>query len=162
MRDLVVAFGRAVLSQLHVRMLLLTLLPFVLSLLVWGLVLWLSLQPLIDWTLGFFMEHDGFHVADGVLSWLGLGAIKAVIVPLLAMWVLLPLMILTALIFVGTLAMPAIIRHVASRRYPDLERRRGGSLWGTLGISLWSFVVFLFLWLVTLPLSVVPPTSLSS
>ena len=157
MRDIVVAFGRAVLSQLHVRMLLLTLVPFLLSLLVWGVVLWLGLQPLIDWTLGFFMEHDGFHVADGVLSWLGLGAIKAVIVPLLAMWVLLPLMILTALLFVGTLAMPVIIRHVASRRYPDLERRRGGSLWGTLRVSLWSFIVFLFLWLVTLPLSVVPP-----
>ena len=157
MRDVVVAFGRAVLSQLHLRMLLLTLAPFLLSLLLWGLILWLGLQPLIDWTQGFFLQHDGFHMADGMLSWLGMGAIKTVIVPLLAMWVLLPLMILTALIFVGTLAMPVIIRHVAGRRYPALERRRGGSLWGTLGISLWSFGVFLFLWLVTLPLSVVPP-----
>ena len=157
MRDVVVAFGRALLSQLHLRMLLLTLMPFVLSLLVWGVILWLGLQPLIDWTQGFFLQHDGFHMADGVLGWLGMGAIKTVLVPLLAMWVLLPLMILTALIFVGTLAMPAIIRHVAGRWYPGLERRRGGSLWGTLAISLWSFAVFLFLWLVTLPLSVVPP-----
>ena len=157
MRDVVVAFGRAVLSQLHVRMLLLTLMPFVLSVLLWGVVLWLGLQPLIDWTQGFFMEHDGFQVAGGVLTWLGLGAIKTVVVPLLAMWVLLPLMILTALIFVGTLAMPAIVKHVASRRYAALERRRGGSFWGTLGISMWSFIVFLFLWILTLPLSVVPP-----
>lgn len=157
MRDVLIAFGRAVLSQLHLRMLLLTLVPFVLSILVWGLVLWLSLQPLIDWVQAFFLDNDGFRIAGGVLVWLGLGAIKTVVVPLLAMWVLLPLMILTALVFVGTLAMPVIVKHVASRHYPDLETRHGGNLLGTLWVSLSSFVVFLVLWLVTLPLSVIPP-----
>lgn len=157
MRDVLVAFGRALVSQLHVRMLLLTLVPFVLSVLVWGVALWLGLQPLIDWVQAYFLDNDGFRIAGGMLAWLGLGAMKTVLVPLLAMWVLLPLMILTALIFVGTLAMPVIVRHVASRRYPELERRRGGNLLGTLWIGLTSFVVFLFLWIVTLPLALIPP-----
>ena len=157
MRDVLISLGRAIVSQLHVRMLLLTLLPFVLSILVWGLVLWLSLQPLIDWLQAFFLDNGGFRIAGGVLIWLGLGAIKTVVVPLLAMWVLLPLMILTALVFVGIVAMPVIVRHVASRHYPDLETRRGGNLLGTLWVSLSSFVVFFVLWLVTLPLSVIPP-----
>ena len=157
MRDVLVSFGRALLSQLHIRMLLLTLVPFVLSILVWGVVLWLGLQPLIDWVQAFFLDNDGFRIAGGVLAWLGLGTIKTVLVPLLAMWVLLPLMILTALVFVGTLAMPVIVKHVASRHYPSLERRRGGNLLGTLWIGLSSFVVFLFLWIVTLPLSLIPP-----
>jgi len=157
MRLVLIAFGRAILSQLHFRMLMLTVMPFLLSVVLWGAILWLGLQPLIDWMQAYFAAHDGFRMAGDALSWLGLGAIKVVIVPLLAMWLLLPLMILTALIFVGTLAMPAIIRHVASRDYPDLEKRTGGSLWGSLWISTLSFVVFAALWIVTLPLHAFPP-----
>ncbi|MDB5855619.1 MAG: hypothetical protein JWR22_3660, partial [Herminiimonas sp.] len=81
-------------------------------------------------------------------------------VPLIALWVLLPLMILTALIFVGALAMPVIARHVGQRHYPDLEQRKGGSLWGSLWISLFSFLIFIVLWIVTLPLHLVPPLGL--
>ena len=35
--------------------------------------------------------------------------------------------------------------------------RRGGSLWGSLWISLSSFVVFIVLWVITLPLNLIPP-----
>lgn len=157
MRLVLIAFGRAIVSQLHFRMLMLTVMPFLLSVLLWGVILWLGLQPLIDWIQAYFAAHDGFRVAGDALSWLGLGAIKVVLVPLLAMWLLLPLMILTALIFVGTLAMPAIIRHVSSRDYPDLEKRAGGSLWGSLWISTLSFAVFAALWILTLPLHLFPP-----
>ena len=157
MQAILISFGRAVLSQLHFRMLLLTVLPFVLSVAIWGLILWAGLQPLIDWLHAFFLANEGFLIAGDILGWLGLGAIKAVIVPLIAMWVLLPLMILTALLFVGTMAMPIIVKHVGGRDYPDLEKRRGGTFWGTLWISTVSFAIFLVLWLLTLPLSAIPP-----
>jgi hypothetical protein len=157
MRSVLISFGRALLSQLHFRMLLLTVLPFLLSVVIWGVILWLGLQPTIDWLQGWFSDNGAFSVAGNVLDWLGLGAIKVVVVPLIAMWVLLPLMILTALVFVGTMAMPVIVKHVGTRHYPELEKRRGGTLWGTLWISTWSFIVFLLLWLVTLPLSAIPP-----
>lgn len=157
MRSVLIAFGRAVLSQLHFRMLMLTVMPFLLSILIWGIALWIGLQPMIDWLHAWFAAHDSFRIAGDTLSWLGLGALNAVLVPLIAMWVLLPLMILTALIFVGTMAMPAIIRHVSSRDYPSLEKRSGGSLWGSLWISTLSFVVFAALWIVTLPLNAIPP-----
>ncbi|HJV82259.1 EI24 domain-containing protein [Noviherbaspirillum sp.] len=157
MRPVLIAFGRAVLSQLHFRMLLLTVLPFVLSVVLWGVLLWLGLQPMIDWLHAYFADHGGFSVAGDVLGWFGLGAIKTVLVPLIAMWVLLPLMILTALIFVGMMAMPMIVRHVGTRHYPDLERRKGGSVWGSVWIAISSFIVFAVLWLITLPLSIFPP-----
>jgi len=157
MRSVMISFGRAVLSQLHFRMLVLTFAPFLLSVVLWGFVLWLGLQPMIDWIQGYFVENDGFRIAGGVLGWLGLGAIKTVIVPLIAMWVLLPLMILTALIFMGALAMPAVAKHVSHRYYPVLEKRKGGSIWGSLWIAISSCFVFLVLWLVTLPLSAIPP-----
>jgi hypothetical protein len=157
MHPVLIAFGRALLSQLHFRMLLLTVMPFVLSILIWGVALWLGLQPMIDWLQAYFSANDGFHVAGNVLGSFGLGALKTVMVPLLALWLLLPLMILTALIFVGVLAMPTITRHVASRTYPELERRRGGTFWGSVWISASSFMVFIVLWVITLPLYLVPP-----
>lgn len=157
MRAIVVAFGRAVLSQLHFRMLMLTVLPFILSLVIWGIALWLGFQPLINWLQKYFVENDGFRIAGGVLDWVGIGTIKTIVVPLIAMWVLLPLMILTALIFVGTMAMPVIARHVGSRQYKKLEARKGGSFFGSLWMSASSFFVFLVLWIATLPLSLFPP-----
>jgi MFS family permease len=157
MRPVLLAFGRAVWSQLHYKMLLLTVLPFIFSLLLWGLLLWLFLQPMIDWLHAWFVANDWFAMAGRVLDGIGLGALRAVLVPLVAMWVLLPLMILTALVFVGTMAVPVILSHVAPREYPELERRKGGGLLGSLWVSASSFVIFLALWLITLPLSLFPP-----
>ena len=157
MHPVLTSFGRALLSQLHVRMLLLTVLPFVLSLLLWGVVLWLGLQPMIDWLHGYFADNNLFQSAASVLGWFGLGAIKTVLVPLIAMWLLLPLMVVTALVFVGVVAMPAIVRHVSTRHYPQLARLHGGSLAGSLSASLVAFLIFAALWLVTLPVNALPP-----
>lgn len=157
MRPILIAFGRAVLSQLHFRMLMLTVVPFVLSVAIWGFVLWLGLQPMIDWLRNLFVENEGFRMSGEVLDWLGMGALNTIVVPLIAMWVLLPMMILTALVFVGTMAMPVIAGHVGRRQYGDLEKRKGGTFFGSLWTSSSSFVIFLVLWLVTLPLSLIPP-----
>ncbi len=151
------ALSRAVVAQLHPRMLLLTVMPFVFSVLISALLLWFALPPLNDWINDTLTRSEGLQWTEGLLAWLGVGAIKAVILSMLAMWLLLPVMILTALIFVGTLAMPAISRHVAGKQYPNLTRHHGGSLWGTLWISTLSLFIFIFLWIATLPLSVVPP-----
>lgn len=160
MRPIFIAFGRALLSQLHYRMLMLTILPFLLSVAIWGLALWQGLQPLIDWLQRYFLENDGFRISGNLLTMLGLGALKTVLVPLIAMWLLLPLMILTALLCIGVIAMPIIARHVGKRHFPVLETRKGGSFWGSLWMSASSFVIFVLLWLITLPLSLVPPLAL--
>jgi hypothetical protein len=141
-------------------MLLLTILPFLASLLFWGLGLWLGLQPMIDWLHAYFADNNLFRWTGTALTMVGAGAMKTVLVPLLAMWLLLPLMILTALVFVGLGAMPAIAKHVSSRHYPDLERRRGGSLLGSVWTSLAAFAMFVLFWLLSLPLYVLPPLAL--
>jgi len=156
MQLVMTSFGRALLSQLHFRMLLLTIWPFLLSLVLWGVVLWLGLQPMIDWLQAWFADNNLFQSAASVLGWFGLGALKTVLVPLIAMWLLLPLMVVTALVFVGAIAMPAIVKHVSDRHYPQVARLRGGSLAGSLSMSLGSFLIFAVLWLVTLPLNAVP------
>lgn len=160
MHPVLIAFGRALLSQLHYRMLVLTIMPFLLSVAICGVALWQGLQPLIDWLQGYFLENNGFRISGNILALLGLGALKAVLVPLIAMWLLLPLMIVTALLCIGGIAMPIIARHVGQRHFPELEARSGGSFWGSLWMSGSSFVVFVLLWLLALPLSLVPPLTL--
>lgn len=160
MRNVFNSYGRALLSQLHGKMLLLSALPFLLSLLLWGLLLYWGLQPLIDSLQALFAEHDLFRTSSAVLGTFGLGMLKTVIVPLIAMFMLLPLMILTALIFMGVLAMPAIGRHVGGRHFPQLEKKHGGSLLGSVGTSLATFLLFIVVWAALLPLYAFPPAAL--
>jgi hypothetical protein len=157
MRLLLLSFSRALWSQLHWRMLLLTVLPFLFSVMIWGVLLYLGLQPLMDSLHNWFAVQGWFQSSGQVLSWAGLENLKPVLVPLLAMWLLLPLMILTALIFVGAIAMPTVVRHLSERRFRQLEKKKGGSLWGGIGVSLATFILFVLLWVVTLPLNLIPP-----
>jgi len=152
LRPVLTAFGRALRSQFSGRMLLLSALPFLLSVALWSGLLYTGLQPLLDAIQAYFAGHNGFQASAGYLGMLGLGVLKNVIVPLLAMLLLLPLMILTALLFMGVAAMPAIVRHVSARQYPALEQRHGGSFFGSLRTNLVGMLVFLPIWLLTLPL----------
>ena len=63
-----------------------------------------------------------------------------------------PLVMLTALIITALFAMPALIRVVAERDYPELKRESGGSLAGSLWNAAVAIGLFAALWLVTLPL----------
>ena len=153
---LITSFYRALLSQLHPRMLLLTVLPFIAAVALWGAALYFGLQPMIDQLYSWFSDYGLFHTAGDMLDSIGLNSLRAILVPLIAMWLLLPFMIVSAMVLVGSLAMPAIARHVGLRHYPQLAPRHGGSFLGSLWVSLSSFVVFIIAWLVTLPLNLVP------
>src|SRR5476649_2087152 len=160
MRAVLNAYGRALLSQLHGKMLMLSVLPFLLSVALWAALLYLGLQPLIDALQAQFVQHDAFRASSSLLTSLGLGMFKTVVVPLIAMLLLLPLMILTALIFIGVAAMPVIVRHVGRRHYARLEQKRGGSVIGSVFTALAAFALFALAWLVTLPLYAFPPLAL--
>ncbi|HZX27816.1 MAG TPA: EI24 domain-containing protein [Telluria sp.] len=161
MRGVAVAYGRALVSQFSARMLALSVVPFLLSLALWGAALWFGWQPVNDWLHAQFAEHGLFRASGNLLASFGMGALKALVVPLLAMLMLLPLMILTALLFMGVAAMPAIARHVAGRWHPDLERRRGGSLWGGVLAALGAGAVFVAAFVLTLPLYALPPLAVA-
>jgi len=157
MHPLFTSFGRALYSQFHFRMMLLTFLPFIILVAIWYVVLSFSFNPMIDLIQGYFVAYDWFKVTSSTLGWLGLGSLKTVIVPLIAMWLLLPLLILSALLMTGMLTMPAIVKHVASRHHFHLEARKGGGLWRSLWIAVSSYFVFALLWIVSLPLAIIPP-----
>lgn len=151
------SYARAFLMQFNYKMLLVSLLPSSLALGLWAVVLYFSLQPLIDNLQQYFLDNDGFQLAGNVLSFFGLLALKAVIIPLITMWLLLPFMLLTALLFVACIAMPLINRTVTERYFSTLEKRYGGSWLGGLGFALVCVTLFLIAWIVSLPFSLFVP-----
>jgi hypothetical protein len=154
------SYGRALMAQFHARMLLLSVLPLLLALGLWAALLWFWFQPLVDLLQQWFTQYSLFSTSTGWLSAIGLGALTVVVVPLCAMLLLLPLMVASALLVVGSVAMPAIVRHVGRREFASLARERGGSVFGSLWLALVSFLLFALLWLLTLPLYFVPPLAM--
>lgn len=157
MRAVIHAYGRALLSQFHGKILLLSIVPFILSVAVWALLLWLGLQPLLDWLHGHFVEFEVYRVTSDWLQSIGLGGLRSIVVPLFALLLLLPLMIVTAMIFIGVAAMPFIVRHVGGRHFPQLEKKQGGSILGGVLKALGAFGIFVLAWLCIVPLYIFPP-----
>ncbi len=150
------SFIRAFMLLLHPRMLLLTLLPLIVALGLWGVALWLGLQPLIDQLQAWFSDYGLFRWTGDMLDAMGLSSLRTLLVPLIAMWLLLPLMIISALLLVNWMAMPAIAKYVSLRFYPQLERRHGGSVIASMRLSFSTFMLYLLVWLVVLPLNLIP------
>lgn len=160
LRAVATSYGRALSSQFSGKILLWSVIPFLLSLALWSGLLYAGFQPLLDYVQHAFEHYGGFQVSGSVLAAVGLGMLKVVIVPLIAILLLLPLMILTALIFMGVAAMPAVVKHVSRRQFPDLELKRGGSFLGSLLTNASGFLIFVVCWLLTLPLYLFAPLAL--
>jgi hypothetical protein len=154
------SYWRALRAQFSGRMLLLSVVPLILSVVLWGAALFFGLQPLLDTVQTVFTDNGWFQASGSMMNNLGLGMVKTLAVPLVAMLMLLPLMICTALLFMGLAAMPAIGRHVGNNDYPALEKKRGGSVLGSLAVNLSATAVFIVLWFLTLPLYFVAPLAL--
>ena len=160
MRAVLNAYGRALASQFSGRMLLLSIVPFLLSVALWAALLYFGFQPLVDYVQSLLTDYGGYKASGSLLSMFGMGMLKTVAVPLVAMLLLLPLMIMTSLLFMGVATMPAIARHVGARQFSTLEKKNGGSLAGSVMLSLGSVLLFLVMWLCTLPLYLFPPVAL--
>jgi uncharacterized protein involved in cysteine biosynthesis len=63
-----------------------------------------------------------------------------------------PLIFVTALVITALFAMPALIRLVVDRDYPQLKRENGGSLIGNLVNAIAAITIFIAIWTLTLPL----------
>ncbi len=159
-RPVLSAYWLALRAQFTGKMLLLSAVPLILSLLLWGVLLYVGFEPLSAYIRTLFEQFGGFKISQEVLGSFGMGVLHIVLVPLLAMLLLLPLMIFTALVFMGVAAMPAIVRHVSQHQFPQLEMKRGGSLVGSMLTNLTGFLIFVPLWLLTLPLFLVAPMAI--
>lgn len=142
------ALARALRDLFSLRVLWVVIWPMLAAALLWlvlGLTFWGAFSGWIEQGLD----------AIGIQTWLaGLEPrwIANGIQALLQLMLFVPLVMLTALVVTALFAMPALIRLVAERDYPRLARENGGSLVGGIWNAAIAIVLFIALWLVTLPL----------
>lgn len=157
MNDLLRSFGRALSSVFHPRMLWLTFMPFAAATIVWGVVLWFSWQALIGATRGWLESWPLTTTLYGLFDWVGFSSLHAAVAPFIVIAVAIPLIVVTVLLLIATLSMPAVIKHLSKRQFAALEMRRGGTFAGSLVHSVWTTLVCLLVLVITLPLWLIPP-----
>ena len=157
MGPLLDSFWRAAAYSLHPRVIVLSLLPLV-------------IMSAISLTLGYFYwasaliavrNHlESYAVVGTLLRWLetfGLGSLQSVLAPTLLLFLVIPAIVLVSLLSVAMFMTPAMVALVAERRFPQLERKKGGSLLASLFWSLGSTLLALIAMVLSLPLWLVPP-----
>lgn len=157
MNDILRAFGRALVSMLHPRMLWLTAMPFFLSGAVWGLVIWFGWEPFTDFLRQWLEQWQFTHWIYRVFDFVGMDSMRMALPPFVLVAMLVPLIVVSVLMIIAGWSMPAVLRHLSKRHFLHLELRKGGSFWGSVAQSVGATVVFLVLAIVTLPLWLVPP-----
>ena len=154
MTEVLKAYARALRSLLTPGILWHLLWPTVLAVVFWVALAWMSWD-----TVGASVER--LFVEVGWLNWIqarweASALAGAIFVKLVLGLLLIPLIYGTALLIVAVFALPLMLDRVAAQDYPELERRAGGTLAGSLGNALMAVIVFVAGWVVTLPLWLIP------
>ena len=151
------AFWRAAAYCLHPRVIALSVLPLVLMVVAslgLGYLFWDRAVDAVNATLQGWSLVTTFFTA---LERFGLGGLKSALAPLIIVFLATPVIVVVALLAVAVLMTPSMLHLVAQRRFPDLERRHGGSWWrGAFG-SLLATLVALLAMLASIPRWLVPP-----
>ena len=127
----------AVRSLVHPIILMILLVPMLVALAIWIGVGWAYWDT---WT-----SAIGNAVVDNAtFTWVAnwdLARLASWIAAALVIAILAPMVIITALLIATVFAMPVLVRHVAKSDYPNLDRRHGGTVIG----SVWNALAAIFL-----------------
>ena len=157
MRQLLDAFWRAAAYCLHPRVIALSILPLVIVGALAGGLGYFFWSPAVE---AVRATMESWLIVDTLLKWLasiGGGAFRMVLGPIVVVALSVPVIIVLSLLLVAVLMTPAIVDLVAARRFPQLERKRGGSFWQGVVWSLGCTLLALLLLVASIPLWFVPP-----
>jgi hypothetical protein len=157
MNRLMDSFWRAAAYCVLPRVIGLSLLPLVISgLLTFGFMFffWEDAMASVRATL------EQWQLVESLLRWLdavGMNAFRTALAPILVLAGLIPVVIVVSLLLVALCMTPAIVNMVAQRRFPLLERKRGGTVVESVVASLGATVLALLMLLLSIPLWLIPP-----
>jgi hypothetical protein len=142
------------------RLILLSLLPLIVaSASAFGLA-WFFWEDAVngvrDLLEGWQLLAPALHWLDGISG----GAFRSVIGPLIVVALSVPVLLITALLLVAVFMGPAIVSLVAQRRFPQLQKRQGASVWRAVAWGLGSTAVALVALVLSLPFWLFPPAAL--
>jgi len=106
------------------------------------------------------VQLGSFELVGTMTRWLeglGLSQMQTVLPKVLLLLLIIPVIIIVSLLFVAMLMTPAMVSLVAARRFPQLERKLGGSMLASLFWSLGSTLLAILALVVSIPLWLIPP-----
>lgn len=140
------SLARAMRDLFSLRVLWVVIWPMLVAILLWlvvGIAFWSTFS---GWLMqGLDMIGIQVWLAELEPVWIATG-----IQILLHLLFFVPVVMLTALVLTALFGMPALIRVVAERNYPQLARENGGGLIGSLWNAVIAIVLFVGLWAATL------------
>jgi len=148
MRQTFRALSRAFRDLFQLKILWIVVWPTLVAILLWAVLEWFFGDVFLGWA------SEALSVT-GIQVWLENLKMKWIvsgIQSVLHLLLLVPLVVITALIITAVFAMPALINFIAGRYYPELKYEYGGTIAGGLVNTLLAFIVFIVIWVVTLPL----------
>lgn len=151
------AFWRSLVYCLHPKVMLWSLLPLILMVGVTAGLGYFYLDGLLAWVSQLLESMDWLQMMWGWLESVGAGKLKTVLVPLIVILMLTPLVLVGCLFVVATLMAPMIVRLVAKRRFPALEKAAGASYLASVGWAVLSTAAALLALVLSMPLWLVPP-----
>ncbi len=160
MHPVLAAFGRAIVSQLHPKMLALLVVPFVLAIVFWVATAYWLWDPITGGLQALLFDGGWLTAVDTWAAARGFAGLADWTVALLALLVVVPVMFATAVVLIAVFAMPMVVRHLGNGPYRDVDTRGsmavGPSVWNALS----STALFAIGYLVSLPLWLIPPLAL--
>lgn len=147
------ALKRAAQDLFTPRMFALMLWPMGIALLFWGLLaLWFGAGWKVE-----IMAFLATTPVQDLMQWAGAEWLLAYAAFFLIVLLWLPAVYITALLITSIALMPLIVNHVEARHYPGIERRRGGTVAGSIVNALVATVIYIVAWLVLLPIWLFAP-----
>jgi CysZ protein len=153
MNEITRALARALASLAHPKMLFLMIWPIALALILWTVLAIFFGAQTVSWLQGYV---TGSAVGVWASKWFPFDVIAAVLSWIALFVLFVPLVLVTATVIIGVVAMPTMVSHVAARDYATLERRSGGTFAGSVWNALIALAVFVAFSLLSLPLWFVP------
>jgi hypothetical protein len=157
MQGWVDSFWRAAAYCLHPRVIALSLLPLLIcGVLVFGFMFFFWEAAIA----GVRATLENWRLIESLLQWLdsfGLQAFRSALAAIIVLAGVLPVVILLSLLLVALLMTPAIVTLVGQRRFPLLEKKRGGTLLQSAAASVGATLVALVLIVLSMPLWLIPP-----
>jgi len=160
MRFLIDSFWRAVFYCLYPRVIFLSLLPLILTVVLAGILGYWFWDDAVG-QVRVWLEASS--LLGSVWQWLeqvGAPNLKTVVAPLLVIFAVTPAVVVVSLLAVSFFMTPALTRLVAERRFAGLQRLQGSTVLQSVGWTLMSLLLALGALLLTLPLWLVPPLAL--
>ena len=142
---------------LHPRVIALSILPVVIMgglALTLGYLYWESALIAVRGSL------ESYELVNAMVHWLdgiGLGSLRLVMAPALVLFLAIPVIVVVTLLLVAVFMTPSMVALVTSRRFAQLERKKGGSMWASMAWSLGSTLLAIVALAATIPLWLVPP-----